>query len=210
MNRLAVSTDAGKTSRVLYSDAALQGFALADDGATVYVGAAKGGLARASTKDYRFEKRWAKGVQCLASLGSALWACTPTSSGFVVGASGDQGETFAPKLTLAGMRGCSRRQCAGPSAVAECTRGLGRRCAIWSGSTPGGRRCLPMRAIAPLRRRGGAARAVARSPGCVGGGRVGVWLLPLLLFFFSAARRGRAKRALCTTPSRSALPFRPR
>jgi photosystem II stability/assembly factor-like uncharacterized protein len=107
-NRLTVTTDAGKTSRLLYSDAALQGFALGDDGANVYVGSAKGGLARAARTvggEYLFEKRWPKGVQCLTSIGSALWACTPTSTGFVLGASSDRGETFGPKLTLAGMRG---------------------------------------------------------------------------------------------------------
>jgi photosystem II stability/assembly factor-like uncharacterized protein len=107
-NRLTVTTDAGKTSRVLYSDAALQGFALGDDGASVYVGSAKGGLARAARPaagEYRFEKRWPKGVQCLTAIGSALWACTPTTTGFVLGASSDEGKTFGPKLTLAGMRG---------------------------------------------------------------------------------------------------------
>ncbi len=118
INRLTVSLDAGKTSRIIYRDAALQGFALADDGASVYVGAAKGGLARAARGDYRFEKAWTGGVQCLASIGGALWACTPTTSGFVLGASIDRGETFAPKLTLAGMRG--PLSCTGTSAVAEC------------------------------------------------------------------------------------------
>jgi hypothetical protein len=119
-NRLTVSDDGGKSSRVIYTDAALQGFALADDGATVYAGSAKGGLARASRGEYRFEKAWAKGVQCLTSVGSELWACTPTSTGFVVGASRDRGDTFGSKLTLAGMRG-PLQGCAGANAAAQCT-----------------------------------------------------------------------------------------
>jgi hypothetical protein len=118
VNRLAVSQDAGRTFRVVFSTEALQGFALTADGATVYAGGVKSGLSRASTADFHFEKRWPGGIQCLLARDDELWACTPTASGFVVGASRDDGRTFQSKLTLGGMRG--PLECDGAGSAATC------------------------------------------------------------------------------------------
>jgi hypothetical protein len=118
-SHLLVSDDGGKALREVIRGGPMQGFALADDGATIYVGGPKDGLLRASASDLRFEKRTPTPIQCLTSVGATLWACAPMTAGFVLGASDDHGATFAPKLTLAGMRG--PLQCTAPSAMDQCT-----------------------------------------------------------------------------------------
>jgi hypothetical protein len=117
-NRVAVSDDGGRTSRVVFVGESLQGFALGDDGATVYVGGAKDGLQRASASELRFDRTWANPVQCLTMVEGTLWACTSNVTGFVLGTSVDRGVTFTPKLTLAGMRGPVA--CADGGTAAEC------------------------------------------------------------------------------------------
>jgi photosystem II stability/assembly factor-like uncharacterized protein len=117
-SRVLVSDDSGKTLREIARGGPMQGFALADEGATLYVGGPKDGLLRALASDDRFEKRSPTPVQCLTSIGAALWACAPTRAGYVLGVSTDDGATFAPKLTLAGMRG--PLACAAPSALDLC------------------------------------------------------------------------------------------
>jgi hypothetical protein len=116
--RLRVSDDAGKTSRVVFDGGALLGFALSEDGATIYAGGPKEGVLAASASDTLFTKRSPQPVQCLTSIGSALWACAPTTSGFVLGASMDGAATFDARLKIAGMRGPLR--CKGPSAIDSC------------------------------------------------------------------------------------------
>jgi hypothetical protein len=117
-SRIVVTDDAGASVRTAFEAGRLLGFALADDGKTLYAGGPKDGLVAASTSDLHFEKRSSQPIQCLTAVGKTLWACTPTSSGFVVGASADGGSTFAPKLTLAGTRGPLR--CAAPASPGEC------------------------------------------------------------------------------------------
>jgi len=104
-SRVVVTDDGGKTTRTAFDGGQLLGFALADDGATVYAGGPKEGLLVASATDLRFTKRSPLPVQCLTTIGATLWACAPTRSGFVLAASANGGATFSPKLTLAGMRG---------------------------------------------------------------------------------------------------------
>jgi hypothetical protein len=117
-SHLLVTDDGGDTVREVLHGGPMRGFALADDGATVYVGGPNDGLLRATTSDFQFAKRSPTAVQCLTSIGSALWACTPTSAGYVLGASTDEGATFTEKLRLAGMRGPLK--CAAPSAIDVC------------------------------------------------------------------------------------------
>jgi len=104
--RLIVSDDAGKTWSTKFSAlGTLLGFALSDDGSTVYVGGPKDGLHQASTKDFQFKKKSNIQIQCLALKGAALWACCNEASGFVLGESADQGETFTARLHLNQVRG---------------------------------------------------------------------------------------------------------
>jgi hypothetical protein len=109
-SRVVVTDDGGKTTRAAFEGVGpLLGFALADDGATIYAGGPKDGLVVASgavpAKEIQFTKRSPQSIQCLTAVGATLWACTPASSGFVLGASSDGGATFTSKLTLPGMRG---------------------------------------------------------------------------------------------------------
>jgi len=117
-SHVLVSDDGGRSVREIVRGGPMQGFALLDDGATIYTGGPKDGLLRAVSSDDQFEKRSSTPVQCLTSIGTALWACAPTRAGYVLGVSLDQGATFAAKLTLAGMRG--PLQCASPSALDQC------------------------------------------------------------------------------------------
>jgi hypothetical protein len=82
------------------------GFALSPDGSKVYVGSPEQGLWSASASDMVFRKVSPIGVQCLATRGTELWACSASSDGFVAGVSTDDGVTFAPRLaSVGGYRG---------------------------------------------------------------------------------------------------------
>jgi hypothetical protein len=116
-SRLFVSDDGAATVREIARGGLFQGFALADDGATIFAGD-KNGLLRAASKDDRFEHVSRTPIQCLASIDSSLWACAPTSAGYVLGSSNDHGATFASKLKLDGIRGPLR--CTAPSAMDVC------------------------------------------------------------------------------------------
>jgi photosystem II stability/assembly factor-like uncharacterized protein len=116
-SRLLVSNDGGAAFREIAQGELLRGFALADDGATIFTGDDRG-LLRASSKDDHFDRVSKTPVQCLTSIGESLWACAPTNAGYVLGASTDHGATFVPKSTLAGIRGELR--CASPSSVDVC------------------------------------------------------------------------------------------
>jgi hypothetical protein len=117
-NRLLVTDDAGKTVRTLFTGGALLGFALSEAGDKVYLGGMTDGLLVASVPEYRFEKRWAMPAQCLTVVGRTLWACSAPQSGFELGTSEDDGASFTPRLTLAGMRG--PLSCAGPTSMSKC------------------------------------------------------------------------------------------
>jgi MYXO-CTERM domain-containing protein len=111
-SRLLVTTDAGKTFTAHWSGDKMLGFALSPDGTRVYLGSALDGLLVANASDLVFTQRSTLSVQCLATLGNTLFACSSepsahavTGAPFVLGASTDEGTTFAPLLTLAGIRG---------------------------------------------------------------------------------------------------------
>ncbi len=186
-SKLALSDDAGKTSRTVLEGGPLLGFALADEGETIYAGGPKDGLVVASAKDIRFAQRSPLPIECLTVIGPTLWACAPTRSGFVLGASADGGRTFEPRLTLAGMRGPLR--CAGSTTLAECG-------ADWAsfrqlvGTDGAGDAGPPKASSAPAR---------PRACGCgIGGGGTrfeddAIWPLGLVLAW--SLRRVRARRS---------------
>jgi hypothetical protein len=78
------------------------GFALSEDGSKVYIGSKEDGLWSAHTSDLEFQKLLPIDVECLATRGSELWACSSAASGFVAGVSTDEGKTFTTKLPLIG------------------------------------------------------------------------------------------------------------
>jgi hypothetical protein len=84
------------------------GFAIATDGSTVYAGSVEDGLFVAPRGDgdggLAFHKASSIPVQCLATLGSELWACSDQAKGFSAGVSMDEGAHFAARLPLSDLR----------------------------------------------------------------------------------------------------------
>jgi hypothetical protein len=80
----------------------LLGFALSEDGSKIYVGSQESGLWVGTAADLMFHKTSSIIVQCLATHGNELWACSAAVSGFVAGVSTDDGATFTAKLPLIG------------------------------------------------------------------------------------------------------------
>lgn len=120
--RLLASDDGGKSFREVWAaDGPLTGLALSPDGARVYAGSVKDGLVVADRASLAFEARAKIQVQCLATAGDRVFACSNERSGFVAGASADDGRTFAPLLRLSGLRG--QLACgAGSTTSVECTK----------------------------------------------------------------------------------------
>jgi photosystem II stability/assembly factor-like uncharacterized protein len=142
-SRLYVTDDAGQSFRVPIAFVGpMMGLALSPDGALVYVGGPEDGLFVASTAGladagFTFRHVSSAPVQCLATRGVELWACTDVASGFSVGVSIDGG-TWVPKLVPGGLAGpvdcapspagpfacqadANVSQCAGEAFTAECT-----------------------------------------------------------------------------------------
>ncbi len=78
------------------------GFALSEDGSRIYIGSQEDGLWSALASDLEFQKISPLSVQCLATHGAELWACSAAVDGFVAGVSTDEGKTFTAKLPLIG------------------------------------------------------------------------------------------------------------
>jgi photosystem II stability/assembly factor-like uncharacterized protein len=110
--RLLVSVDAGRSFQVgLTLTGQMLGFALSPDGESIYAGGNIDGLfvGRRDTGAFARTPSVVRGgdggpidvhVECLATLGSQLWACADEPSGFVAGVSTDDGATFEPRLQL--------------------------------------------------------------------------------------------------------------
>jgi sortilin (neurotensin receptor 3) len=105
------------------------GFALSPDGSKIYAGSEMAGLfvGDRTTMTFRHVSSVVTGtdggardihVQCLAARAGELWACADEPSGFLVGASTDDGATFSPKLHLDGVQAPIRCSAAGPISVA--------------------------------------------------------------------------------------------
>jgi hypothetical protein len=108
-SRLLVTSDAGRSFRVpLALTGQMLGFALSADGAKVYAGSVEDGLLVATGDadgGLAFHKTSSIHVQCLATRGAELWACSDEASGFYVGASIDDGASFASRLPLGVLPG---------------------------------------------------------------------------------------------------------
>lgn len=105
-SRLLVSDNAGATFATRYTGEQMLGFALAEDGAKVYLGGVQNGLLAASTVDFSFTPRAKFPVQCLKSVGAGLWACSnEANDGFFLGLSTNDGVQFAERLKKRTVRG---------------------------------------------------------------------------------------------------------
>ncbi len=106
VSRLYVTSDAGASFQVpLTMTGQMLGFAVGPG--MVYAGSVEDGLLAASTADARlaFHEVSSIHVQCLATRGPELWACSDAESGFLVGVSTTGGAQFAPRLQLDGLAG---------------------------------------------------------------------------------------------------------
>ena len=119
-SRLLVSKDGGQTFVEEWSGEKLLGFALSGDGSKVYLGTLGGGLVGASTADFAFAQRSTLAVTCLTISGATLYACSDeATTGYIFGASTDDGASFAPLLKLETIRG--PLSCPHGSSASQCT-----------------------------------------------------------------------------------------
>jgi photosystem II stability/assembly factor-like uncharacterized protein len=140
-SRLFVTRDQGQSFQTALSlPGSMLGFALSPDGSKVYAGIEKGGLFVANrdellaaadggalpsvgdaggTASPAFRQTSGIHVQCLATHGSELWACSDEASGFIAGASLDDGASFTPKLHIHGIAGPIA--CGADAAAAQCS-----------------------------------------------------------------------------------------
>jgi hypothetical protein len=145
-SRLLVTSNAGQSFREALrfeqadggaSTVQMLGFALSADGSKVYAGSVQDGLfvaTRAGLADAAgaFTKTSSIRVQCLATRGSELWACSDEKSGFVAGASSDDGATFTARLPrLNGI--VSPLACAVDATAAQCAQEFPALCAMFGG-----------------------------------------------------------------------------
>jgi hypothetical protein len=118
-DRLLVTDDGGQSFRtVLTSAGPLLGFAISPDGAKVYAGGPVDGLEMATSASLSFVKRSSLPVQCLASTGTALLACSDDAVAFLLGTSKDDGASFSPVLHRSCVRGALA--CPASSSAAQC------------------------------------------------------------------------------------------
>ena len=104
-SRLIVTNDAGRAFTTVFRGASLDGFALSPDGAKVHVGGIRDGLWVASAADFQFRRTSSVGVRCLQRAATTPYICSSPPSGFIVGASEDDGVMIARKLQFDSIRG---------------------------------------------------------------------------------------------------------
>lgn len=176
-SRLFVTTDGGQTFQTaLTLTSAMVGFALSPDGSKIYAGSVNDGLWVAARGDLpsanAFRKTSAIHVQCLATSGADLWACSDQASGFAAGVSSDDGATFTPKLNLRGIG--SAIACAPDSSASQCAAEFPQLCQALGCDAGAGPDAAADRDAATGSRESGAAGSSQRaSCGCSAAGRAG-------------------------------------
>jgi hypothetical protein len=106
--RLLVTDDGGKTWSTKFSGGkSTDGLAaaLSDDGSRIWVGSDFDGLQTASTTDFLFSKVSFLQPQCLAALGTRLYACLRDNTNTFLVVSENGGQDFTPVLRRCGVRG---------------------------------------------------------------------------------------------------------
>lgn len=96
VERLLVSEDGGATFRSILELHQIRGFAISDDGQTIWAGSSQGdGLWIAEGGTLTFTQIGTLDVRCLVTRGDELWACVDQlSSRFALGRSTDGGRSF--------------------------------------------------------------------------------------------------------------------
>lgn len=190
-SRLFVSSDGAHTWQVAFSlDDEMLGFALSQDGSTVYLGGANSGLFMAPSSTLQFQQISSIDVECLATHGADLWACSDEKSGFIGGVSHDDGATFTSTLQLNGISGpivcaaadATASQCVGAAYQSMCANLGG--CLVADAGAEGG----------VVEAGTGRGSATARSScGCavVGGGSAAGALCATLVGLLALRRRNR-------------------
>lgn len=104
--RLLLSEDGGQTFESVIELPEMRGFAMSDDGATVFVGSAQGGgVWVARDGSVSFEQVAAVDVRCLTLDGSTLYLCAdPITTDYALGRSDDGGATITPLLHMRDVR----------------------------------------------------------------------------------------------------------
>ncbi len=119
VSRLLVSSDGGQTFTEHWSGGKMLGFALSQDGSRVYVGSITDGLLAGSASDLVFTQKSATQIECLATSGATLFVCgNEANSGFILGATLDEGTTFSPLLRLETVH--QPLDCAATTNAAQC------------------------------------------------------------------------------------------
>ncbi len=111
--RLLFTKDAGKTWKTAFTTTGpMKGFALSDDGETIFAGSPKDGVWAATKTDVTnaaretpFVKASDLPVACLAFQKGELWACSNEAAGFIGGVSTDRGKTWQARAHLGDLRG---------------------------------------------------------------------------------------------------------
>jgi MYXO-CTERM domain-containing protein len=122
LSRLFVSSDGGQTFQVAFAKLTGQmlGFALSPDGSKVYIGSVEDGLFVGDRATLTFVNTNPRiHVQCLATAGTDLWACSDEPSCFVAGVSHDDGKTFTAKMHLLSIQ--APIQCSANATAAMCS-----------------------------------------------------------------------------------------
>ncbi len=141
-SRLLVTTDGGKSFQVASFqmqdggttpalDGYMLGFALSPDGSKIYAGGADDGLFVGEKGSLSLVHVSGIHVQCLATRGSELWACSDDASGFVVGVSSDDGAAFAPRFRLDELDGVLA--CDAGATTAQCAMQYAAQCMVLDG-----------------------------------------------------------------------------
>jgi MYXO-CTERM domain-containing protein len=100
------------------------GFALSADGSRTFAGGPADGLRAAPSGSVGTPGAFSLvtsslHVQCLATHGTDLWACSDTQSGFIAGVSPTENATFVPKLQLVDIQ--TPIACGADAAGAQCS-----------------------------------------------------------------------------------------
>jgi hypothetical protein len=128
VDRLLVSDDGAATFRTVYqAQGTLPGFALSNDGSTLFLGDSAAGVlvahppAAGSGAAFAFVKQSSTIVECLTWSSGKLYACTGLPLQLSVSA--DEGETFTPEFSFGCVQG--PLACASDAGDAVCSASLG-------------------------------------------------------------------------------------
>ncbi len=115
------SADGGRSvTPVAQTSGPMLGFALSDDGATVWVGSPSDGLLRSEDHGLSFHTVGPTPTYCLRFHAGTLWQCGDWTHGYALARSGDLGQSFVPVLRFQDVVGAYDCSAAPTTAGAVC------------------------------------------------------------------------------------------